>query len=132
MSYICKNPESFNGKVVGNGQCAVFVEQCSGAPIHTLWKQGRKVHGRYPLISRRGFAITVDWMEKGAAIATFIDGKYPNLDHGNHVAIYDGQDLKGIWVWDQWVGQPVHRRFINFLGGKSLSPNDGDCFFKIM
>jgi hypothetical protein len=27
------------------------------------------------------------------------------------------QDDRGIWVYDQWQGQPVHKRLIRFEGG---------------
>lgn len=37
----------------------------------------------------------------------------------------------GIWVWDQWQGQPVHERFINSRKGKGDAANDADRFFAI-
>ncbi|MGB6977449.1 MAG: BPSL0067 family protein, partial [Gammaproteobacteria bacterium] len=40
---------------------------------------------------------------------------YPNQGHGySHAAIYLRQDASGIWVLDQWRGQPVHQRHILF------------------
>jgi len=29
-----------------------------------------------------------------------------------------GQDAIGLWVYDQWRGQPVHKRLIRFEGGE--------------
>jgi hypothetical protein len=66
---------------------------------------------------------------KGTAIATFINGVYPSLPHGNHAAIYVEQNADGLVVWDQWVGQPVHKRLIQFRGGEGPNlSNDGDAF----
>jgi len=113
-TFICSNPKDYGGKEVGDGQCVAFVQMAAGAPRTSDWKQGKKVRGNeIPL---------------GTAIATFKDGKYSNNATGNHAAIYDGQDKEGIWVWDQWKGQPVHRRHIKFRGGKGSSSNDGDAF----
>jgi hypothetical protein len=53
----------------------------------------------------------------GTAIATFeSDGSYMS-ESGNHPAIYLYQDDDGIWVYDQWRGQPVHKRLIRFERG---------------
>ena len=47
-------------------------------------------------------------------------------------AIYLYQDARGIWVYDQWQGQPVHKRLIRFEGGSGAKPgsksNDGRRF----
>jgi hypothetical protein len=60
-----------------------------------------------------------------------VDGTYTN-ESGNHAAIYLYHDDRGIWVYDQWQGPPVHKRLIRFdgvsggkRGGKS---NDGRRF----
>ena len=114
MSYEASNPEQYAGKVVGNGQCVAFVREASGAPATNEWVQGQAVRGA-PLSS-------------GTAIATFVDGTYPNAPTGNHAAIYLSQDDTGLTVWDQWVGQPVHKRVIKFKGGQGSPSNDGDKF----
>ena len=128
MPYICKNPETFKDRVVGSGQCVAFVQESAKAPMTSSWKQGRKVRG--PLVLRwlEGVKIHMDWIHSGTAIATFADGKYPNADSGNHAAIYISQDASGIWVWDQWAGQPVHKRLIRFKGGRKPDSEDGDTF----
>ena len=125
--YVCQNPDSYLTKVVGNGQCVVFVQVAAGAPVTHAWKEGKKIHkGGAPL-------------PKGTAIATFIEGKYPSHTHGNHAAIYIGQNAEGLQVYDQWASkdkatgaikfQPVHARTIHFhvLPGGSLS-NNGNAF----
>ncbi len=91
-----------------------FVREAAKAPQTSEWKEGKKVRGND--------------IPPGAAIATFRDGKYPNEATGNHAAIYDGQDENGIFVWDQWKGQAVHRRHIKFRGGAGSPSNDGDAF----
>ena len=50
---------------------------------------------------------------------------------GNHAAIYLYQDERGLWVYDQWQGQPVHKRLIRFAGGSGKwgsKSNDGTRF----
>ncbi len=95
--YIAPDPEAYvkAGVLVGNGQCVALVRDATGAPQTPLWIEGPKVldNPRVPA---------------GAAIATFIDGKYPSHDKGNHAAIYLGPDPKGIKVIDQWVNSSRH------------------------
>jgi hypothetical protein len=59
------------------------------------------------------------------------DGSYTN-ESGNHAAIYLYQDERGIWVYDQWQGQPVHKRLIRFKSGsggkRGSKSNDGRRF----
>lgn len=127
MPYVCNDPDSYLTKVIGNGQCVVFVQTATGAPQTLAWTEGKKIKkGDAPL-------------PKGTAIATFINGKYPSHTTGNHAAIYIGQDDQGIQVYDQWATkdkatgeikyQPVHLRTIGFHAapGCSLS-NDGNAF----
>ena len=68
------------------------------------------------------------------AIATLTDSGYANRPTGNHAAIFDGYaaDGSGFYVWDQWRGQPVHRRLIRYRGGKGSPSNDGDQFSVIL
>lgn len=123
MPYVCsKELVAFlAGNVVGDGQCVALVKNCAGAPETTKWKQGAPVRGNLSI-------------QAGTAIATFVDGKYPNLRHGNHAAIYISQDAKGIQVYDQWLGnkqKPIHIRTLRW-GGDPNDPenvsNDGNHF----
>ncbi|MGE0222244.1 MAG: BPSL0067 family protein [Acetobacteraceae bacterium] len=119
MSYIATDPDSELGKVVGNGHCVAYVKQVSGAPASSLWKQGEAVRGND--------------LPVGTAIATFQDGRYQNATNGNsHAAIYLSQDSSGIWVYDQWLGQPVHKRLIRFRGGAGTPNNDGDAYAVVL
>lgn len=104
---------------VSNGQCAGFVMHYTRVGVAARWKQGPAVRGNRDL-------------KKGTAIATFLNGRYPNVKHGNHAALYVGQDATGIWVIDQWEGRNPRKRHIPFLGGKEgawIDPsNNGDAF----
>jgi hypothetical protein len=114
VSYLALDPARFAGQVVGSGQCVAFVQVSSGAPRTAEWKQG--------------VSVKASDLPTGTAIATFLDGVYPNHSTGNHAAIYASQDESGIQVWDQWLGQPVHARTIRFKGGTAPDSNDGDTF----
>jgi hypothetical protein len=117
--YIAARPEAFEGKVIGAGHCVDFVKAAAGVPRTAAWREGAPVSGN-PRIPR------------GTAIATFeADGSYTS-ESGNHAAIYLHQDEHGIWVYDQWQGQPVHKRLIRFEGGSGAEwgskSNDGRRF----
>jgi len=119
MAYIAIDTEKYIGQSVGSGQCVAFVQKCAGAPLTRCWKEGEKVRGAD--------------IPRGTAIATFQNGQYQNDTHGNsHAAIYLEQDDKAIYVLDQWIrpnyAQEVHRRPIQFRGGKGASCDDGDAY----
>jgi hypothetical protein len=117
--YIAASPEAFAGEVIGAGHCVDFVKAAAGAPRTAAWQEGAPVRGN-PHLAR------------GTAIATFEpDGSYTSAS-GNHAAVYLSQDDRGIWVYDQWRGQPVHKRLIRFEGGsggkRGSKSNDGRRF----
>jgi hypothetical protein len=117
--YVATRPEAFQGRVIGGGYCVDFVKMAAGVPLTAAWREGATVRGN-PNI------------EPGTAIATFgSDGSYTS-ESGNHAAIYLYQDDRGIWVYDQWQGQPVHKRLIPFEGGsgakRGSKSNDGKRF----
>ena len=105
--------------MIGAGYCVDFVKAAAGVPLTTAWHEGAPVRGN-PHIA------------PGTAIATFeSDGSYTS-ESGNHAAIYLSQDDRGIWVYDQWRSQSVHKRLIPFedgSGGKwGSKSNDGRRF----
>jgi hypothetical protein len=111
--WVIKDFERLKDKVVGSGQCPGIVQSHGGLPFVRLWFAGPKVKGT-PAIPY------------GTAVATFVDGKYPNWKHGNHVAIYIDQDpVKGVLVFDQWTGQPAGYRWMEFGDGVTDRSNDG-------
>jgi hypothetical protein len=112
-------PEKLVGRVVANGQCVRFVQTVTSAPLTAEWRAGARVRGNRSIAA-------------GTVIATFeADGTYTSRP-GNHAAIYLSQTAEGIWVYDQWRGQPVHKRLIRFKavrGSASDSKsNDGNLF----
>jgi hypothetical protein len=79
---------------VGNGQCAVFVESVTRAPMVHNWRKGIKVLGNEANIA------------KGTVIATFnADGIYPNMPHGNHTGLFVSENGHSITMIDQWHGK---------------------------
>ncbi|MBI2803454.1 MAG: BPSL0067 family protein [Planctomycetes bacterium] len=117
MSYVAANPEAYEGKKVGSGQCVAYVQIAANAPGTGTWKEGIKVIGSQP-----------GTIAKGTVIATFVNGHYPNLSTGNHAAIYLSHDSAGIKVLDQWSGHPVTPRLISPHGGQGSASNDADAF----
>jgi hypothetical protein len=116
--YIASRPQAFQGSVVGEGHCVDFVKAAAGVPSTAAWQEGAEVRGN-------------PGVAPGTAIATFeSDGSYTS-ESGNHAAIYLYQDDRGIWVYDQWQGQAVHKRLIRFEGGSGWwgsKSNDGTRF----
>lgn len=110
-SYICHQPISYSGKVIGDGQCISLIRTCSMAPNTDQWKAGDKV-----------LSLPQGSIPAGSVIATFKNGRYPNMT-GYHAAIYISHDEQGIWVWDQWLGKPVHKRLIRNRLDKATASN---------
>ena len=110
-----RNPGSYRRTLICDGHGATLVNQCAGAPPLSLWKGGTPVKGND--------------IRPGTAIATFDgNGYYQDSSASGHTAIYDSQDQRGIWVWDQRAGQPVQRRYIRFKNGIGSPGNDGDAY----
>ena len=83
---------------VGDGGCVAiikyYVPGLKGVPT-SAWRAG-------------GNALELgDKAKRGTAIATFVNGRYPNSPHGNHAAIVLKVMKSGIWVVDQWKAKNV-------------------------
>ncbi|MES2130202.1 MAG: BPSL0067 family protein [Pseudomonadota bacterium] len=119
MPYIANNPSRFKDTIVGNGHCVAFARAAALMPHTGTWERGGPVKGDNTI------AI-------GTAIATFDDnGHYANQTNGtSHVAIYLGQTAVGIQVMDQWVGQVVHERTIDFKHA-IRKVNDGRNYYVV-
>ncbi|MEA1676073.1 BPSL0067 family protein [Nitrospirillum sp. BR 11163] len=106
---------------VGTGQCVALVQAFTSAGRTASWKQGAPVRGNTSL-------------RIGTAIATFVNGQYPNHAHGNHAAFYVSQDSTGIWVIDQFTNSGgIQKRHLLFRGqnadGTYIEPSrNGDAF----
>ena len=110
--------------LVGSHQCVALVQAFANAPLTRHWKQGAAVRGQLLLA-------------RGTAIATFAEGAYKSRPHGNHAALYLSQDQGGIWVMDQWAGDPrkvtVSHHYLRFQGvgkdGQWINTSDnGDAY----
>lgn len=91
--------------VVRNGTCVELIKAhapgLQGLPT-TRWREGKKVLGSTGIVA-------------GTAIATFVNGRYPRHDTGNHAAFFLTYDDDGIWVVDRWSHPDrvtIEKRFI--------------------
>lgn len=107
-AHVCQNAGRYRGRVVGDGHCVSLIRLCSSAPVTRDWRPGELVNRINP--------------PAGTIIATFEGERYPSVT-GHHAAIFIEQDERGIWVWDQWVGKPVHRRLIRFRDDSATASN---------
>lgn len=107
----------------GNTECVEFIKQTLGAPATPHWREGTK-------ITKGNVAVL-----PGTAIATFVNGKYPQTGStGKHAAVYLGQDGSGIQVLDQWASQGmVLPRTIRWPAANAhpSASNDGSAFSEI-
>jgi hypothetical protein len=93
MPYFIPNVRSLEGTpLVGNGDCAQLVKMLTpglkGRPA-SMWKQGARV-------------LDTTALRPGTAVATFVDGQYPDNESGQHAAFFLSYAGKAIWVMDQW------------------------------
>lgn len=108
MPYVYSNVEDLQGTAkVGTHQCVALVQKYGGLPVTGKWTEGKAVFGEKTI-------------EKGTAIATFVDGQYKSLSTGNHAAFFVSQDPGGIWIMDQWKSDTtkpkVSKRYIRKKG----------------
>lgn len=101
---------------VGSGQCVAIAQPLLKMPVTSLWREGEKVLGNNSIA-------------KGTIIATFINGLYPSLKHGNHVAIYISQTTETIKVIEQWSSlQKPQQRDILIKEGMTDRSNNANAF----
>jgi hypothetical protein len=98
MPYVYREPRSLEKQpLVGGGNCVDLVKELvpglKGRPT-SVWRHGVRV-------------LDTSALTPGTAIATFVDGHYPNMAHGNHAALFVGYAGASIWVMDQWKGDPT-------------------------
>jgi hypothetical protein len=103
------------GSAIGSHECVALVQAWAGAPLTGSWRAGQRVLGNGAHI------------ERGTAIATFVDGHYP--DSEQHAAIFLYEDSEGIHVIDQWRGQVSHERVIH--AGSHGRMNDPRAYYVI-
>ena len=135
MAYIISGANRLIGKpVVGDGNCALMVQQNAKLPNHRLWHQGARVAEQQNV-----------W--PGTAIATFENGVYASRPTGNHVAFFlrfgkrkaDGT-AASIWVVEQYHGLsriqmreiPARGQVDSPWGKRWANPsNNADAFYII-
>jgi hypothetical protein len=91
-------------------ECVSLVRHYTNAPPTRMWRQGEKVLGNKAILP-------------GTAIATFVNGKWPNLKKGNHAAFYIGQVSDGLYILDQWKAPEKKRISIRFIPKRGVLPN---------
>ncbi|MFP5393724.1 MAG: BPSL0067 family protein [Gammaproteobacteria bacterium] len=106
MPYRHPDPESLIEKpVFGKGECVDLIKATVPGLIGIStrsWREGENV-----LASKT--------IKRGTAIATFINGKFPHADTGQHAAIFLSKSGSTIWVIEQWRGlKQVQKRRISF------------------
>lgn len=125
MPYIYSQVDDLEGTAkVGSKQCVVLVQHYAGAPQAHAWTEGDAVVGNLSIA-------------RGTAVATFVNGRYPNKRSGNHAGLFVSQDQGGIWIMDQWssdTSKPlVSKRYLRRNGvnkeGTYVDPsNNADAF----
>lgn len=128
MAYVYSGVRFLEGteKVGEHHQCVELIQHYANVRQTVLWKQGEKVLGNNKIAP-------------GTAIATFVNGRYPNHSRGNHAAFYLRQDAGGIWVMDQWNDdthkRKVSSRYIRKKGGvrsdSTRMSNNAECYYVI-
>jgi len=81
-----------------SAECAALTKAFSGAPCTDCWREGPKVLGAD--------------IPPGTAIATFVDGRYPQEGTAMNSGIYIGQDAGGIYIVDQWTRHRAQKRLL--------------------
>lgn len=105
MPYTANGRFSEQTGVFGNGQCIALVRALTGVPPSSTWSEGHRV---VDLLEANVF------IRPGIAIATFTRGRYPNLSHGNHAAIFIRWVGNGMEVFHQWKGRAPHKGVLYF------------------
>lgn len=127
MPKIYSKVSELNGnEKVGSQQCVALIQEYTNVGSTKLWRPGAVVVGNPDI-------------KKGTAIATFIDGAYPNHSHGNHAAFFLRQAPGGIYVMDQWRSQrkpTISEHFLRSMGknadGSFKDPsNNADAYSTI-
>jgi hypothetical protein len=127
VPYIYTKVEELEGtELVGTHQCVALIQHYAKVPVSSAWRQGEH-------------AVDATTLKKGTAIATFVNGRYPSRNHGNHAAFFLRYGPNGIWIMDQWKHEKkteVSSRFIPCRGktksGAYIRASDNaDAFYVI-
>ncbi len=128
MPHIYKDARKLEGtEKIGDKECVTLVKNFTRLGWTGSWHEGAKVVGTKNIA-------------EGTAIATFVNGKWPGLKHGNHSGFYLGQTSDGIYMIDQWPNMAtkrrVSKRFLYRLGkdknGNYINPTENADAFSII
>ncbi|MGL4439228.1 MAG: BPSL0067 family protein [Bosea sp. (in: a-proteobacteria)] len=115
MPYVYSKVDDLDGtEKVGSKQCVALLQHYGKLPQTSKWNAGATVFGDQNI-------------QKGTAIATFVDGKYKSLPTGNHAAFYVSQDTKGVWIMDQWSSDAAKPK-VSMRHIKPKGSNSGGTF----
>jgi hypothetical protein len=101
--------------LIGTGDCVVLIKEFvpALAKVSTsAWRAGARV-------------VDVKNLARGTAIATFVEGRYPRLDTGNHAAFYIASAGAGFYVMEQWKNDKSKPRVSMRLIRPGLTKRDG-------
>lgn len=124
MPYVYSKVTELEGLAkVGTLQCVALVQHYANVPHTSLWRAGADVFNNLTLAP-------------GTAIATFVDGRYPNLPHGNHAAFFLKHGANGFWIMDQWAdarkktisSRPIFRMAKQKNGAWPHASNNANAF----
>lgn len=128
MPHVYKDARLLDGQEkIGDMECVYLVKHYTDLGWTGSWREGEKV------VENKNIA-------SGTAIATFVNGKWPGLAHGNHAAFYTGQVSNGIYILDQWPDmdkkKKISKRFIYRLGkdknGNYIRPTENADAYSII
>lgn len=125
MEYVYAGAAGLQRKAkVGDGDCVALVQKFTNAGITTGWRQGDAV-------------LNNKQIRPGTAIATFVNGRYPRLNSGNHAAFFLRHGIDGFWVIDQYAKKRlIESRFIEVKGttpsGTFIDPSNNALAFYVI
>ncbi|HEU5436788.1 MAG TPA: BPSL0067 family protein, partial [Telluria sp.] len=92
MSFVYPKAGDLAGDpIVGKGECVDLIKQFVPGLIGVTtqaWREGANV-------------MASPQLQRGTAIATFFDGKFPHKDTGQHAAMFLAHSGAGFWVIEQ-------------------------------
>jgi hypothetical protein len=124
LDFVYENVDNLKDKpVFGNGNCPLLIQNVlPNIGQAKTWKEGPQVVANHTI-------------RKGTAIATFVNGVYPNTNTGNHVAFFvEHSPHGGIVIIEQFSGLThIQRRTLRrkgqFDNGNYVDPsNNADAF----
>lgn len=90
--------------LAGTGDCVELIKHYApgliGKPT-SAWRPGERVID------------VASSLPRGTAIATFVDGHFPHRKTGQHAAFFLASAGSGIYVMDQWAGDPDNKPTIS-------------------